>query len=198
MEKLKNRKEDILRFLQPYMEECFQKSCQLMQTDIEKHGTEIWFRLRDTLNEVLQVSEDAQTRQQKGPIQYLVISFLRSGIYMDKLTFYLESLDDSFYLDHQETARIFEMTFLQKQFMDDVSFLHKKVKEKFIRLQNYELLEIREEYAFFYYSIVFEMLKHLSELMVHEIERSNVKITDQFKILYGEYLETSTVVYPKE
>lgn len=54
--------------------------------------------------------------------------------------------------------------------MDDVSCLHKKLKEKFVRLQNYELMAAGEKYADYYYSIMFEMVKHLSGLIMQETE----------------------------
>lgn len=198
MNKLKDRGEDILLYLQPYMEGCFQNSCQILQKDIEKQGMEVWNQLKNAVHEVLQLSKKAQNGNQKGAIQYLVFSFLKSGVYMDKLMVYIECLDDGFYLDQQETAKMFEFFFLQKQYMEDISFLHKKVKEKFIRLKNYELMEIRLEYAYFYSSLIYEMMKNLSDLLMQEIEKSKVNITDKFRILYGEYIETAAVVCSKE
>ncbi len=198
MNKLKNRGEDILLYLQPYMEECFQNSCQVLQKDIEKQGIEVWDQLKNAVHEVLQLSKEAQNGNQKGAIQYLVFSFLKSGVYMDKLMVFIECLDDGFYLEQQETAQIFEFSFLYKQYMEDISFLHKKVKEKFIRLKNYEIMEVRLEYAFFYSSLIYKMMKNLSDLLMQEIEKSKVNVTDRFKVLYGEYLETAAVVCSKE
>ena len=131
MSKLINREEDILLYLQPYMEERFQSACQILQKDIEKQGADIWEQLKNAVHEVLKLSKEAQNRQQKGAIQYLVFSFLKSGIYMDKLLLHLECLDDSFYLEQQETSKIFELSFLQKQFMEDLTFLHKTIQRKF-------------------------------------------------------------------
>ena len=198
MNKLKNRGEDNLLYLQPYMEECFQNSCQVLQKDIEKQGIEVWDQLKNAVHEVLQLSKEAQNGNQKGAIQYLVFSFLKSGVYMDKLMVFIECLDDGFYLEQQETAQIFEFSFLYKQYMEDISFLHKKVKEKFIRLKNYEIMEVRLEYAFFYSSLIYKMMKNLSDLLMQEIEKSKVNVTDRFKVLYGEYLETAAVVCSKE
>lgn len=198
MNKLIDRGEDILLYLQPYMEGCFQNSCQILQKDIEKQGMEVWNQLKNAVHEVLQLSKKAQNGNQKGAIQYLVFSFLKSGVYMDKLMVYIECLDDGFYLEQQETAKMFEFSFLQKQYMEDIFLLHKKVKEKFIRLKNYELMEIRLEYVYFYSSLIYEMMKNLSDLLMQEIEKSEVNITGKFRILYGEYIETAAVVCSKE
>ena len=198
MSKLINREEDILLYLQPYMEERFQSACQILQKDIEKQGADIWEQLKNAVHEVLQLSREAQNRQQKGAIQYLVFSFLKSGIYMDKLLLHLECLDDGFYLEQQEASIIFELSFLQKQFMEDLTFLHNMIQRKFIRLKKYELMEIGMKYADFYHSLIFKMTNSLLSLLMQEIEKSNISVTDQFKILYGEYLENAAVVYSKE
>lgn len=198
MNKLKDRGEDILLYLQPYMEECFQNSCQVLQKDIEKQGIEIWNQLKNAVHEVLQLSKEAQSGRQKGAIQYLMFSFLRSGVYMDKLLLHLECLDDSFYLEQQETSKIFELSFLQKQFMEDLTFLHKTIQRKFIRLKKYELMEIGIKYADFYNSLIFKMINSLFSLLMQEIKKNNISVTDHFKILYGEYLENATVIYSKE
>ena len=198
MSKLINREEDILLYLQPYMEERFQSACQILQKDIEKQGADIWEQLKNAVHEVLKLSKEAQNRQQKGAIQYLVFSFLKSGIYMDKLLLHLECLDDSFYLEQQETSKIFELSFLQKQFMEDLTFLHKTIQRKFIRLKKYELMEIGIKYADFYNSLIFKMINSLFSLLMQEIKNNNISVTDHFKILYGEYLENATVIYSKE
>ena len=128
----------------------------------------------------------------------LLYSFLKSGIYMDKLLLHLECLDDSFYLEQQETSKIFELSFLQKQFMEDLTFLHKTIQRKFIRLKKYELMEIGIKYADFYNSLIFKMINSLFSLLMQEIKKNNISVTDHFKILYGEYLENATVIYSKE
>lgn len=198
MFKISERKEEILLFLQPYMEECFQKSCGLIQSEIEIHGNEIWKELKAAIGKVLQILTEAQEKQQKGAIQYLVFSFLKGGIYIDKIIFHLGCLDEQFYMDEEETATLCNITFLEDKYMNDIFCLYHKAKEKFIRLQEYELLYINERYATYYYAIAYQMIESLTELIQKEIIKSHVRITDKFKILYGEYMDTATVVYPKE
>lgn len=195
---VKERKEEILIFLQPHMEECFQKSCELIQSEIETHGNEIWKELKTSIDKVLLLSSDAQEKQQKGAIQYLVFNYLKSSIYLDKMVFYIECLDDRFYLDGQEAATLFDITFLEDKYRNDIAYLHHKTKEKFIRLKEHELLSVNEQYAAYYYAIAYRMIENLTELIMQEIAGSNVRIADKFKILYGEYMDSATVIYPKE
>ncbi len=87
-----------VQYLQPHMEECFQKSCGMIQSEVETHGNEIWGEIKTAVNKVLQLSAEAQDKRQKGPLQYLVFSFLKSGVYLDKMIFHLGCLDDQFYI----------------------------------------------------------------------------------------------------
>ena len=75
-----DRRPEMLQFLQPYMEEKFQKSCGQIQVEIEKNGHAIWDELKGTISELLLYVDDTQKQHKKGEIKYFVCSFLRSGI----------------------------------------------------------------------------------------------------------------------
>lgn len=198
MKQINDRRQGMLQFLQPHMEECFQKTCELIQSEIESRGNEIWKELKAAVDKVLCLSAEAQDRQQKGALQYLVFSFLKSGIYLDEMIFRLEFLDDQFYLDEQETAALFHITFLEEKYRDDTAYLHHKAREKFVRLREHELLYVNEQYAPYYYAVTYKMLENLAKLIVQEIAESNVRITDKFKILYGEYMDSAAIIYSRE
>ncbi len=177
MEQTNDRRREIIQYLQPCMEECFQKSCGLIQSEIETHGNEIWGEIKAAVNKVLQLSAGVQDKQQKGALQYLVFSFLKSGIYLDKMIFHLGCLDDQFYLDRQEAAALFNITFLEDKFRNDIAYLHHKAKEKFVRFKEHELLYVNEQYAPYYYAVAYRMIENLTGLIRQEILESNVRIT---------------------
>ena len=63
------------------MEECFQKSCGLIQSEIETHGNEIWGEIKATVNKVLQLSAGAQDKQQRS----LILLFWKISLGIIKL-----------------------------------------------------------------------------------------------------------------
>ncbi len=65
MEQINERREQILQYLQPYMEECFQKSCELIQTELDYHASEIWEALKCCINECLHHAGTMQQQQSK-------------------------------------------------------------------------------------------------------------------------------------
>ena len=189
---------EVFHFLQPYMEECFQESCQFIQTELEIHANGIWKDFGGFINGILDSVVYMQRQDKKGDIQYLSFSFLRYGIYLDRLELRMDVLDDGFYLDEREAAGYYCPIFLQDRYLRDLTYLYQKAEEKFIRMQEYELVKIKNKYTGFYKSILLKIVESLSELIVEEVEKSGVYITDDFKIIYGEYMDSATVVYAKE
>lgn len=193
-----NRITAIMQYLQNSMEEYFHAACQLFQPAVEAHGSEIWNDLRLAIVEVLKSVQKAQDKNQKGDIQYLAISFLRSSLYQDNLAFCIEAFDDGFYLDEKETASHYLPAFLQERYSADLSGLYKEAGKKFVRLQSYELLWIKEQYSHYYAALIYRMVENLSGLIMREVTQSGIPVTDNFKIIYGEFMDKAVVLYTKE
>lgn len=194
MEQTSNRRKQISMFLQPYMEECFRKSCDAIQTEIDFHACEIWGGLRCSIVECLKHAGALQHQQKKGKLQYLVFSFLQCGVYLERLELRLDLLDDGFYLDEEEAAVYYCPYFMQNRFVDDLIFLQKKAGEKFVRLQNHERMDIKREYADFYQSILFQMVKSLSNVILEVMVDYKIFVEEDFKIIFGEYMGNAIVL----
>ena len=193
-----NRRAAIIQYLQNSMEEYFNNSCRQFQTDVETHGSEIWNELRCAIDEVLKSVLKVQDKNQKGAIQYIAFSFLRSCLYQNNLEFNIEALDDSFYLDNKETAGGYQPTFLQERYSDDLSLLYKEASRKFVRIQGHELFWIKEQYTHYYEAVVYRMIENLSGMIMRKVSESGIHMTDDFKIIYGEFMDKSVVLYTKE
>ena len=198
MEQIIDRRNLISEYLQPHMEDCFQTSCNLIQTEIEHYANEIWTGLSNCIYECLKRADTLQKQQRKGKLQYLVFSFMQYGIYLDNLELRIDALDDSFYLDEQESAEYYHPEFLRERYIEDTNILQKKAGEKFIRLQNHERMDIKKEYAHFYQSILFRMLESLTAVIMESIADSGVFMADGFKIVFGEYMDNAMVLYEGE
>ncbi len=198
MKQRHDRRPEMLQFLQPYMEERFYETCGKMQIEIEKNGYVIWNELKETINKLLLYVDDMQKRYKKNKIRYFVCSFLRYSLYLGRLEFYIHIMDDGFYLDEQETGIYYCPQFLQEVYLEDLNYLYEKATKKFIQIQNYEFFDVNEEYTKFYYSVMYKMMKSVSELIMETIEKSGIYIADDFKIIYGEYMDNAIVLYKKE
>lgn len=195
MVKVQQRKEEILQYIEEYMEEYFQKSCREIEMELEKRGNELWMELKKCICECLRKTEILQKQQRKSNIQYLVFSFLRCGVLQDRLEIRIDALDDSFYLDEEEAESYFYPTFLQGKYVNDLELIHQTAKKKFVRLQKYEYEYMKKEYASFYFSILYQIIKELSVLIAGTVLASGVLVGDDFKIIMGEYMNHAVVLY---
>ena len=198
MTQIQNRKSEIIQYMQDYMKECFQKSCLIIEKEINLHASEIWDEIKNAIDESLKHTSEKQSQQKKGELKYLAFSLLSYGLFMDRLEMRIDAMDDGFYLDVAESSGHYQFTFLQDRYLDDLEFLYKKAHEKFIRLQNHELEQIKRKYAEFYFSIIYQITESLTELIVETVADSEIPVAEDFKVIFGEYMDQAVILYTGE
>lgn len=195
MKKIEER--ELFDVFQPFMEQRFQESCREIQEDVNANANQIWNELQSVIHKLLKNVEEMQIQYKKGKMQYLIFSFLRYGIYLNTLEICMDALDDNFYLDEREAAEYYCPVFLQDRYSEDVKYLFKLAGKNFVRLQNYEWIKLKEKYTEMYNSIIFHLIVNLSGQIAEIVMESNVKVSEDFMILYGEYMDKATVIYKK-
>lgn len=188
-----DRREEILQWLRPYMEERFRESCQKIQKKLEDMGNVMWGELRGRIQEVLQRTADMQRQGQKGKIAYVVCS-----IDFNRLLLRIETLEEELYLDNQEAAGYYCPQLLQDHYQEDLEFLYQKAYGEFVRVQDYELEKISQAYAEYYNALIYNILQSVSRLIARTVSESGICLSDDFQIVYGEYMGDATVLWAKE
>ena len=79
--------------------------------------------------------------------------------------------------------------------MQELEYMNKILRQKYIRIQNYEWDTIKIFYAVYYDSIMRVLLENLSEMMMEYIVTSDICISDEFLILYGQYMDKAKILY---
>jgi len=184
--------------MQDAMKECFQKSCSVIEKNMELHAPEIWDGIEYAIHQSLKRASALHNQQKKGKLNYLAFSLLSYGLYMDRLEMRIDAMDDGFYLDVEEAAEYYQFVFLKDRYLEDLEILYKKVHGKFIRLQNYELEQLKITYAKFYFSIIYHIMESLSELIVQTVADSGIPVAENFKIIFGEYMDQAVILYARE
>lgn len=197
MKQGKGRKKEVLEYLQPYMQDCFAETCEAFQAECENRGDLIWQELRTVICGVFGHVKELQKHDRKGNIFYLICSPLRSGIFLGRPEFYINALDDGFYLDREESADYYCPHFLRECYQKDLKNIWERAERKFVRMQGYEEAAIMMEYAGRYHGIVREMLKSMTELIVETAQEEEAILAERFRIIYGEYMDVGMVIYEK-
>lgn len=193
-----DRWEEIRQWMQSHMEERFQESCREIQEKLEDMGNVMWNELRGRIQEVLLCTADMQRQGQKGKIAYVVCSFLQCSIDFNRLLLRIETLEEGLYLDDQEAAGYYCPKLLQDHYQEDLEFLYQKAYGEFVRVQDYELEEISQAYAEYYNALIYDILQSVSGLISRTVSESGICLSDDFQIVYGEYMGDATVLWAKE
>lgn len=132
---MKERAEELIYFLTPFMEENFNKSREILQDKIVCNAPEIWNDLKSVIHKVLESTDELQKQNQKGSLQYLLFSFMQYGVCSGILEMRVCAFDDRFYLDEEEATGILPLTFLQDQYGNDLTGLKSFMGDIWIRRQ---------------------------------------------------------------
>ncbi len=189
-----DRKEEIAQWLQPYMDERFGESCQVMQEVIDKHGREIWEELRTVILDILTRAASLQQQHRKGRIKYLAVSLMNYSLYAHRMDYRLDLLDGGFYLDEQEAAGYYCPSYIQDRYRSDLEYFHDRIVTEFKRSQEYEMQDVDVEYSKLYDAVIYKMIESMSELIMKTIQKSGVYLTEDFKMIYGEYTDRAVIL----
>ena len=192
MEKVQPQRTELYTYLYTYMEELFQDSCRAVQTILDIDSGKIWKNFQAAVREKTRIF---QQQKQKGILHYLAFSPMQYAPFLDRLELRIDALDDGFYLDTQEASAHYHADFLQDRFLQDLAFLYEKAAEKFIRIQHFEQVQIRQNYAAYYDSLLFQMIKALTDLILETVKECGVHAADSLRIICGDYMDHAVVLY---
>ena len=195
MEKVQPQRTELYTYLYTYMEELFQDSCRAVQTILDIDSGKIWKNFQAAVRECLEKTRIFQQQKQKGILHYLAFSPMQYAPFLDRLELRIDALDDGFYLDTQEASVHYHADFLQDRFQEDLIFLYEKAAEKFIRIQHFEQVQIRQNYAEYYDALLFQMIKALTGLILETVEESEVHAAGSLRIICGDYMDHAVILY---
>ncbi len=195
MEKVQPQRTELYTYLYTYMEELFQDSCRAVQTILDTDSGKIWKNFQAAVRECLEKTRIFQQQKQKGILHYLAFSLMQYAPFLDRLELRIDALDDGFYLDTQEASAHYHADFLQDRFLQDLIFLYEKAAEKFIRIQHFEQVQIRQNYAEYYDALLFQMIKALTGLILETVEESEVHAAGSLRIICGDYMDHAVILY---
>lgn len=193
MEQQSDRRDAMISAMHSCMEHIFLESCRQIQAELNENGETVWEELETALWDVLNQAVKAKDKGRKGDIHYLAFSFLKSGIYLDRLEWHINALDDGFYLDETETAGYYTPAFLNFSYVKDLEELRKALGKEFIRIQNFEWDRVKEVYAGYYDAFMFSMVESLKERIAEEMADSGMT-ADGCRLIYGEYMDKAEII----
>ena len=176
MKQINDRRNDMRQYLQKEMEKSFRRVCDEFQSEIERDGGKIWNEIKEILDEVSEKIVMGQREGKKGKIKYLSFNFLQLSSYTNKLQWYITAFDENFYIDEQDVGIYYSPIYLNEKYLHELEYMNKILRQKYIRIQNYEWDIIKRVYAVYYDSIMQVLLAIL--VPIHEMQISMPAITE--------------------
>lgn len=137
-----------------------------------------------------------QDQGKKPAIAFLAISVLRSFILNHCYQLRLDLYDNSYFLDPVECSIYLDLEYLLKYIDTDIDAFIGSLKECGAKYTTYEVDRIKKDYIEVYASFAQDyILEQLSDILALK-EFAVLQKTDDFKIIYGEYLDRTEVIYP--
>ena len=195
MKKVQPQRTELYEYLHTYMEELFQDSCRAVQTILDTDSGKIWKNFHAVLQECLEKTRILQQQKQKGLLHYLAFSPMQYASFYSLLFMFQAQAQSVLYLDTQEASAHYHADFLQDRFLQDLIFLYEKAAEKFIRIQHFEQVQIRQNYAEYYDALLFQMIKALTGLILETVEESEVHAAGSLRIICGDYMDHAVILY---
>lgn len=195
MKQINDRRNDMRQYLQKEMEKSFRRVCDEFQSEIERDGEKIWNEIKEILDEVSEKIVMGQREGKKGKIKYLSFNFLQLSSYTNKLQWYITAFDENFYIDEQDVGIYYSPIYLNEKYLHELEYMNKILRQKYIRIQNYEWDMIKRVYAVYYDSIMQVLLENLLEMMREYIATSDICISNTVLIIYGQYMDEAKILY---
>ncbi|WP_250277184.1 hypothetical protein [[Clostridium] colinum] len=176
-----DRISEILEYISPEFKEKVLENKKTIDKQFFENKEEVKNQFVIKLNKIVKAKNNLEKI-------YIIISPLKSSLITKKYEVILAGYNEELYLDNEAVYEYFSIKCLFENIEKDIDYIKKEINKKFTRLLEFELREVIIKYEAQYMEMYLEYItKLLNEVDSLESERKII-------ILYGEYMEKSTII----
>lgn len=141
-----------------------------------------------------------QETDKKGPAGYLCISFLRTNVLEDNWQYRLELYDENYYLDRTKCDDSWVFVFVWKYLEERLQHLRQIINSGIYvnKIRSYHMDEIKLTMAEHYHQLAINFTQGVIREAIKTPEYGNLVKAATIRILMGEYLGNSVLLYEKQ
>lgn len=155
--------------------------------------------LGDGLLNALQVAVDEaacmQNAEKKGAIAYISFSLLQSNLLLEKYAFRIDVYDERFLIDDNEAASEWDFSLLLQKLDTNFDVVASTLRQSVIRVQEYELWELKKAYQLNYYATTTGLLQGLVPLCLDRLSLDGIDAMPEVQFTVGPYMEKQLSFY---
>lgn len=162
---------------------------------LNDHYDDIFVPLLRVMEPLVRDAEKKQTLNQQGKIQYLVFHRLLSSGYTGSYEMSMTMSNAALYLDENMSCVYWKPEIVYRGLEDDMKRVHQILSNKYSRIEEYELIRLKQCLLLDDWDIFCEVLRKIAERLAERIKESPLQLEDEIRILCGEYMGRLDVVY---
>lgn len=151
--------------------------------------------LTSSLQKAIDEAACWQRAGKKRAIGYISFSLLQSNLLLEKYAFRIDAYDDRFLIDDNEAASEWEFSILLQNLDTNFDVIASTLRQSVIRVQEYELWELKKAYCLNYYATATGLLQSLLPLCLSELSLDEIGVMPEVQFTVGPYMEKQLPFY---
>ncbi len=136
-----------------------------------------------------------QTAAKKRPVAYISFSVMQSNLLLEKYAFQIDAYDERFLVDDNEAASEWDFSILLQNLDTDFDVIAATLRQSVIRVQEYELWELKKAYHLNYYATATGLLQGLLPLCLDALSLDGIDVMPEIQFTIGPYMEKQMSFY---
>lgn len=192
---MKDFREGIMETAESFYVDIFDKSSAETARRCAEKSKEI---AAGFLNALTEAVVEAASRENGGErISSILFSCLHSSIFLHRYLIRIDVMGKNFYRDAPMAVSYWDAGDIYSLFEQDVKEIRLRLSEKFPRLREYEIDQVRYAYAFYYHRLAASFVREMVEGIIESTGKlyDGARAEDLVKILFGEYMGEADILF---
>ena len=151
--------------------------------------------LKKVLETLIQQQICKQKTEGQNKIKYLIFQRLLSSGYTGSYDLSVGMSNAKLYLDEQIVYEYWKPDFIYEDIDKSMEEVKKILGKKYVRIEEYELLRLKQQLLFDDWTLFVEILKRESRKIIQSVLESDLILEDEIQVLDGNYMDKLRIAY---
>ena len=151
--------------------------------------------LKKVLETLIQQQICKQKTEGQNKIKYLIFQRLLSSGYTGSYDLSVGMSNAKLNLDEQIVYEYWKPDFIYEDIDKSMEEVKKILGKKYVRIEEYELLRLKQQLLFDDWTLFVEILKRESRKIIQSVLESDLILEDEIQVLYGNYMDKLRIAY---
>ena len=180
--------------LEEYIQEYCSERRKIKWEYLDKHYSMLFPAFVENLDILIKNWCGEQNDKEQDKIRYLIFQRLRTSGYTGTYEISMGLSNSMLYLDEHMSCVYWKPDLIYENINSDMENVRKKLEQKYIRIEEYELLYIKQKLLLDDWKLFFKVLERLSDKAAEKIQERYEIFEDEIEILAGDYMDSLDIV----